>query len=73
MSETADVRHKHRHDLGEEDHGPKLAVGTTRAIQVLLAMWIAATLGLILYALLGAGRAPAGATTEPTASEPQVR
>jgi hypothetical protein len=47
---------KHRHDLGHEDHGPKLAAGTTRAIQILLGLWIALTLVLVVYALVGSGR-----------------
>jgi hypothetical protein len=45
---------KHRHDLGQEDHGSKLAAGTTKAIQALLGLWIAATLVLVLYALVDA-------------------
>ncbi len=49
----AGVRKKHRHDLGQEDHGSKLAAGTTRAIQGLLGLWIALTLCLIVYALVG--------------------
>ena len=47
---------KHRHDLGHEDHGPKLAAGTTRAIQGLLGLWIALTLLLVVYALIDAGK-----------------
>ena len=51
---------KHRHDLGQEDHGSKLAAGTTRAIQTLLGMWIALTFGLIVYAVVdGASGTPA--------------
>ena len=49
-------RKKHRHDLGHEDHGPKLAAGTTRAIQILLGTWIALTLCLVIYALVDASR-----------------
>jgi len=49
-------RKKHRHDLGHEDHGPKLAAGTTRAIQGLLGLWIALTLLLVVYALIDAGK-----------------
>jgi hypothetical protein len=49
-------RKKHRHDLGHEDHGPKLAAGTTRAIQALLGLWIALTLLLVVYALIDAGK-----------------
>jgi hypothetical protein len=41
-------RRKHRHDLGHEDHGAKLAAGTTRAIQALLGLWIALTLALVV-------------------------
>jgi hypothetical protein len=49
-------RKKHRHDLGHEDHGPKLAEGTTRGIQILLGLWIALTLCLVVYALVDASR-----------------
>jgi hypothetical protein len=49
-------RKKHRHDLGQEDHGPKLAARTTRAIQTLLGLWIALTLALVVYALVDASR-----------------
>jgi hypothetical protein len=53
-------RKKHRHDLGQEDHGPKLAAGTTRAIQALLGLWIALTLCLLVYVLVDSTRvAPA--------------
>ena len=45
---------KHRHDLGHEDHGPKLAAGTTRAIQTLLGLWIALALVLVVYAMIQA-------------------
>lgn len=51
-------RHKHRHDLGHEDHGPKLAARTTHAIQALLGLWIALTLALVVYALVDAARRP---------------
>jgi hypothetical protein len=49
-------RRKHRHDLGHEDHGPKLAAGTTRAIQILLGLWIALTLLFVVYALVDGTR-----------------
>lgn len=49
-------RHKHRHDLGHEDHGPKLAAHVTHAIQALLGLWIALTLALVVYALVDATR-----------------
>lgn len=45
-------RKKHRHDLGQEDHGPKLAARTTRGIQTLLGLWIALTLVLVIYAMI---------------------
>ncbi len=56
-------RKKHRHDLGQEDHGPKLAAGTTKTIQALLGLWIALTVGFVIYALADATRA-----TSPTPS-----
>jgi hypothetical protein len=49
-------RKKHRHDLGQEDHGPRVAAGTTRAIQALLGLWIALTVGFVFYALVDAAR-----------------
>ena len=49
-------RRKHRHDLGHEDHGAKLAASTTRAIQTLLGLWIALTLVLVVYALVDGAR-----------------
>jgi hypothetical protein len=49
-------RKKHRHDLGHEDHGPKLAAGTTRAIQALLGLWIVLSLMLVVYALIDASK-----------------
>lgn len=45
-------RKKHRHDLGHEDHGPKLAARTTRGIQTILGLWIALTLVLVIYAMI---------------------
>jgi hypothetical protein len=47
---------KHRHELGQEDHGSKLAAGTTRTIQVLLGLWIAMTFLLVVYAIVDAAR-----------------
>ena len=65
-------RKKHRHDLGHEDHGPVLAAGTTKAIQSLLGLWVALTVGLVIYSLVVMSRpsaqpaqpapAPAGET-----------
>ena len=59
----ATARHKHRHDLGEEDHGPRYAAGTTRAIQVMLGLWIALALALVVYALIDASRPLPAATS----------
>lgn len=59
-TETSEIagtpRRKHRHDLGHEDHGPKVAAGTTRAIQIMLGLWIALTLVLVVYALIDGSR-----------------
>ena len=63
-------RKKHRHDLGQEDHGSKLAAGTTRAIQGLLGLWIALTLGLVVYALVDAARPTPTMIASPTAPAP---
>jgi hypothetical protein len=60
---------KHRHDLGHEDHGPKLAEGTTRAIQILLGLWIALTLCLVVYALVDGSRANASQIPAQLSSE----
>jgi hypothetical protein len=61
-------RRKHRHDLGHEDHGPKLAAGTTRAVQTLLGVWIALTLGLVVYTMVDGSRR--GDAPRPPAAEP---
>ncbi|MFN0249030.1 MAG: hypothetical protein ACKV2T_19245 [Kofleriaceae bacterium] len=58
-------RRKHRHDLGHEDHGPKVAQGTTKAIQILLGLWIALSLGLVLYLLVDGARPHATDTGVP--------
>ena len=63
-------RRKHRHDLGHEDHGPKVAAGTTRTIQALLGLWIALTFVLVIYTLVDGSRPQKVAPTPPT-SEPQ--
>jgi hypothetical protein len=62
-------RKKHRHDLGHEDHGPKLAAKTTRAIQTLLGLWIALTVALVAYALVDASRPRPPAPQPPAQSE----
>ncbi len=68
VSESNEAQRKHRHDLGHEDHGAKLAEGTTRGIQILLGLWIALSFGLVLYAIVDGsrvGRSPSA----PTASQ----
>jgi hypothetical protein len=65
-------RKKHRHDLGHEDHGPKLAAGTTRGIQTLLGLWIALTLVLVVYVLVDASR-PHPPTPQPAPAQSDVR
>lgn len=50
------VLKKHRHDLGHEDHGPKVAAGTTRGIQIILGLWIALTLLFVVYTLVDISR-----------------
>jgi hypothetical protein len=58
---------KHRHDLGHEDHGAKLAAGTTRAIQGLLGLWIALTIVLVVYAMVDAVRSRGADAPHPVA------
>lgn len=52
--EAKDPEKKHRHDIGCPDHGPIATEGTTRNIQVVLGIWIAASAALMLYALVEA-------------------
>ena len=66
-------RKKHRHDLGHEDHGPKLAQGTTRGIQTLLGLWIALTLCFVVYALVDASRPKSLPQPLPEASPAAVK
>jgi hypothetical protein len=69
-SETAGTqRKKHRHDLGQEDHGPKVAESTTRGIQTILGLWIALTLGLVVYVLVD-GTRPKQVTSRPAPTSP---
>ncbi len=53
---------KHRHDLGQEDHGPVMASGTTRGIQIVLGLWLAGTVLALIWAMVEAGRGPAPPT-----------
>jgi hypothetical protein len=59
------VLKRHRHDLGHEAHGPKIAAGTTRAIQIILGLWIALTLVFVVYTLIDMSRpnSPAAASS----------
>ena len=63
-------RRKHRHDLGQEDHGPRLAAGTTRAIQTLLGLWIVLTLAMVAYALVDGARARSAPAPDPRSATP---
>lgn len=62
-------RKKHRHDLGHEDHGPKVAAGTTKAIQMILGLWIALTLALVVYVLVDGARPRPSAATSVTPAD----
>jgi hypothetical protein len=71
-------RKKHRHDLGQEDHGPVMAARTTRGIQMLLGLWIGLTGLALVWAMVvagdGAGHMGPDATgAAPTVSEPATR
>ena len=67
-NDTGTERKKHRHDLGQEDHGPKLAAGTTKTIQALLGLWIALTIGFVVYALVDTARPHPAAAGSPTSA-----
>ena len=62
-------RKKHRHDLGHEDHGPVVTVGTTKAIQMMLGLWIVLTLVLVVYALVDGSRPKPELSDTPTKVE----
>ncbi len=61
-------RKKHRHDLGHEDHGAKLAAGTTKTLQMILGLWIALTFALVVYVLVDGSRPKGPIPTAPTSS-----
>ena len=61
-------RRKHRHDLGHEDHGPKIAEKTTRGIQTILGLWIALTMALIVYVLVDGSRVRSAPEAAPPAA-----
>ncbi|MBA3462993.1 MAG: hypothetical protein H0T46_23760 [Deltaproteobacteria bacterium] len=64
-------RKKHRHDLGHEDHGPKVAAGTTKTIQMLLGLWIALSLLLVIYTIVDGSRPKPPTSAEPQSSSSQ--
>lgn len=71
MSEAATAeRKKHRHDLGQEDHGPMFATGTTRGIQAVLGLWIALTFVLVAWAMADASSDHAAPEAPPAATAP---
>lgn len=45
---------KHRHDIGCPDHGPISDDPRTRNIQIVLGLWIAASLALVIYSVIQA-------------------
>ena len=45
---------KHRHDIGHPDHGPESTEGVTVGLQGLLAICIAITCGLVIWAAIAA-------------------
>ena len=64
-------RKKHRHDLGQEDHGSVYAARTTRGIQGVLGLWIALTFLLVAWAMYDAtGVQRSGDQAPPAATEP---
>jgi hypothetical protein len=58
-SETRDPTKKHRHDVGQVDHGATSGASTTRSIQTVLALWVFLSLALVVFAITRMG--PAGA------------
>jgi hypothetical protein len=69
--ETSETRKKHRHDLGQEDHGPIYAAPTTRGIQAVLGLWIALTFVLVVWAMIdAAGEHPAPPAVPAAAASP---
>lgn len=51
-----DPSKKHRHDIGDVDHGPVMGEKTTEGIQAILTALIVATGILVLLGLFSAGR-----------------
>lgn len=47
-------RKKHRHELGQEDHGAVTLAETTGGIQKLMLLWIGLTFALVAYAIIAA-------------------
>ena len=66
-------RKKHRHDLGHEDHGPKVSEGTTRGIQIILGLWIALTALLVVYVLVDGARPREVSSAAPTSNVDAAR
>lgn len=52
-----DPSKRHRHDIGAVDHGPQMTEQVTHGIQIVLGLCLAATAGLVLYALAAAAGA----------------
>ncbi len=54
-NQVKDPKKKHRHDIGEVDHGPKTTVEVTSVLQGLMAAWILATAVLLILAVYTGG------------------
>ena len=50
-----DPTKKHRHDIGDVDHGPATTEPTTRAFQGMLGIFIVSSVALTVYAFAHAG------------------
>ena len=67
--EGNEPRKKHRHDLGQEDHGPVVAEKTTRGIQALLGLWIALTFLLVGWMIIDSARQHAAPQAPPAVAD----
>jgi len=47
-----DPNKKHRHDVGDVDHGPTATERTTKSLQVVMGVSILLSIALLIYAML---------------------